>query len=82
MAGRRQFNVYVPTEDEAALERLRELSARTRRPLNRLVLEAISEYVGRHASPPPSFRTFDLGVKKPVRRADVYAERLDQKALG
>ncbi|HAZ27795.1 TPA: hypothetical protein DCY67_04130 [Candidatus Acetothermia bacterium] len=51
MAGRRQFNVYVPTEDEAALERLRELSARTRRPLNRLVLEAISEYVGRHASP-------------------------------
>ncbi len=82
IAERRQLNVYVPTEGEATLERLRDLSRRTGRPLNRLVMEAISEYVRRRTSQQPSFRTFDLGVKEPVRRTDVYEERLDRKVSG
>ena len=79
MASRRQLNIYVPDQGEALLERLRRLSERTGRPINRLVLDAISEYLQRHTPALPPFRTFDLGLKSSLKREDVYQKRLDRK---
>jgi len=78
-AARHQLNIYVPERDEHLLDRLRRLSARTGTPINRLVLEAISDYLGRHTPSTPAFRTFDLGLKGPWERTALYEERLDKK---
>ena len=79
MASRRQLNIYVPDQGEALLERLRRLSERTGRSINRLVLDAISEYLQRHTPALLSFRAFDLGLKSPLKREDLYRKRLDRK---
>jgi hypothetical protein len=76
---RHQLNIYVPEREKDLLVRLRRLSARTGKPINRLVLEAISEYLRRHTPSAPAFRTFDLGLKGPWERADLYQERLKDK---
>jgi len=73
------LNIYVPEREKDLLVRLRRLSARTGKPINRLVLEAISEYLRRHTPSAPAFRTFDLGLKGPWERADLYQERLKDK---
>ena len=78
-AARHQLNVYVPVRDKDLLARLRRLSARTGKPINRLVLEAISDYLRRYTPTAPAFRTFDLGLKGPWKRADLYEERLEGK---
>ncbi len=76
---RYQLNIYVPAQDKDLLARLRRLSARTGKPINRLVLEAISDYLHRHTPTAPAFRAFDLGLKGPWERADLYEERLKGK---
>ena len=76
---RHQLNIYVPEREKDLLVRLRRLSARTGKPINRLVLEAISEYLRRHTPSAPTFRTFALGLKGPWERADLYKERLKDK---
>ncbi|NOX44536.1 MAG: ribbon-helix-helix domain-containing protein [Caldiserica bacterium] len=73
------MNIYVPERNRDLLDRLRRLSARTGKPINRLVLEAISDYLRHHAPLTPAFRTFDLGLKGPWERADLYEKRLDKK---
>jgi len=78
-AARHQLNIYVPERNKDLLDRLRRLSARTGKPINRLVMEAISDYLRRHALPTSTFRTFDLGLKGPWERANLYEERLDKK---
>lgn len=79
MRAGQQLNIYVPVQGKDLLERLRQLSKRTDKPINRLVLEAISEYLERHSPVAPSFRAFDLGLKGPWKREELYRDWLERK---
>ena len=73
------MNIYVPADKLDAVERLRRLSKSTGKPINLLVVDAITQYLHKQALPKAEFRSFDLKVKKPVRREEIYEEQLTRK---
>jgi len=79
MSRGKQLNIYVPANKIQAVERLRRLSKSTGRPINLLVVNAITQYL--HAQTPSEvrFRSFDLKVKRPVRREEIYEQQLTRK---
>ena len=75
----KQFNIYVPMERLDAVERLRRLSKRTGKPINWLVVDAITQYLNKESPSNARFRSFELKVKNPVRREEIYEEQLGRK---
>jgi len=75
----KQLNIYVPMERLDAVERLRRLSKRTGKPINWLVVDAISQYLNKESPSNARFRSFELKVKNPVRREEIYEEQLGRK---
>ena len=75
----KQLNIYVPMEKLDAVERLRRLSKRTGKPINWLVVDAITQYLNEESPSNAEFRSFELKVKKPVRREEIYEEQLGRK---
>ena len=75
----KQLNIYVPLEKLGAVERLRRLSKSTGKPINWLVVDAITQYLDAHTAPMARFRSFELKVKSPVRREEIYEEQLGRK---
>ncbi len=79
MARGKQLNIYIPADKVDAVERLRRLSQSTGKPINWLVVDAITEYLNRQSVSSAKFRSFDLKVKHPVRREEIYEEHLKRK---
>ena len=75
----KQLNIYVPAGKLDAVEQLRRLSKSTGKPINLLVVDAITQYLHEQAPSKAQFRSFDLKVKKPVRRKEIYEEQLTRK---
>lgn len=75
----KQLNIYVPMEKLDTVERLRRLSKRTGRPINWLVVDAITQYLNEDSPSNSEFRSFELNVKNPVRRDEIYEEQLGRK---
>lgn len=75
----KQLNIYVPLERLDTVERLRRLSKRTGKPINWLVVDAITQYLNRESPSNARFRSFELKVKNPVRREAIYEEQLGRK---
>jgi len=75
----KQLNIYVPLERLDTVERLRRLSKRTGKPINWLVVDAITQYLNEESPSNTEFRSFELKVKNPVRREEIYEEQLGRK---
>ena len=75
----KQLNIYVPTEKLDAVERLRRLSKSTGKPINWLVVDAITQYLNKESPSNAKFRSFALKVKSRVRREEIYEEQLERK---
>ena len=75
----KQLNIYVPADKANAVERLRRLSKNTGKPINQLVVDAIVQYLNEQRRTDVQFRSFDLKVKRPFRRQDLYEQQLDHK---
>jgi len=75
----KQLNIYVPMEKLDTVERLRRLSKRTGRPINWLVVDAITQYLNEESPSNSEFRSFELNVKNPVCRDEIYEEQLGRK---
>jgi hypothetical protein len=75
----KQLNIYVPMEKLDAVERLRRLSKRTGKPINWLVMDAITQYLNEESPANSEFRSFDLKVKRPIHREEIYEEQLGRK---
>ena len=75
----KQLNVYVPADKLDAVERLRRLSKSTGKPINLLVVDAITQYLHEQTPSKDQFRRFDLNVRSPVGREDIYDEQLARK---
>ncbi len=75
----KQLNIYVPADKLDAVERLRRLSKRTGKPINWLVVDAITQYLHEQTPSKVQFRSFELKVKNPVRREEIYEEQLARK---
>ncbi len=75
----KQLNIYVPMEKLGAVERLRRLSKSTGKPINWLVVDAITQYLDARTASKARFRSFELKVKSPVRREEIYEEQLGRK---
>jgi len=75
----KQLNIYVPLERLDAVERLRRLSKRTGKPINWLVVDAITQYLNKQSPSNARFRSFELKVKNPVCREEIYEEQLGRK---
>ena len=75
----KQLNLYIPADKLDAVERLRRLSKSTGKPINLLVMDAITQYLHEQTPSKDQFRRFDLNVRSPVRREDIYDEQLARK---
>ena len=75
----KQLNIYVPADKVEAVERLRRLSKNTGKPINLMVVDAITQYLHEQTPSNVQFRSFDLKVKKPIHREEIYEERLARK---
>jgi predicted DNA-binding protein len=75
----KQLNIYVPMEKLDAVERLRRLSKSTGKPINWLVVDAITQYLNKESPSNAEFRSFELKVKSRVRREEIYEEQLERK---
>jgi len=75
----KQLNIYVPADKLDAVERLRRLSKSMGKPINWSVVDAITQYLNVQTPPDARFRSFDLKVKNPVRREEIYEEQLERK---
>ena len=75
----KQLNIYVPADKLDTVDRLRRLSKKTGKPINLLVVDAITNYLHEQTPSESHFRSFDLGVKRPVRRKEIYEEQLARK---
>ena len=75
----KQLNIYIPADKVEAVERLRRLSKSTGKPINSLVVDAITKYLQEQTPSKAQFRSFDLKVKKPIHREEIYGERLSRK---
>jgi hypothetical protein len=79
MSRGKQLNVYVPADKLDAVERLRRLSKTTGKPINWLVVDAITQYLNEQKPPNARFRSFDLKVRSPIRREEIYEQQLARK---
>jgi len=75
----KQLNIYVPADKLDAVERLRRLSKSTGKPINFLVVDAITQYLHEQTPSKVQFRSFDLKVKRPIHRKEIYEEQLARK---
>lgn len=75
----KQLNIYIPADKINTVERLRRLSKSTGKPINWLVVDAITQYLNKQHTPNVRFHTFKLKVKRPIRRAEIYEEQLERK---
>ena len=75
----KQLNIYVPADKLDAVERLRRLSKRTGKPINSLVVDAITQYLHEQMPSKAQFRSFDLKVKSPIHREEIYEKQLARK---
>ena len=75
----KQLNIYVPADKVEAVERLRRLSKSTGKPINLPVVDAITKYLHEQTLSKAQFCSFDLKVKRPVRRKEIYEEQLTRK---
>ncbi|MEA3238876.1 MAG: hypothetical protein U9Q94_03735 [Candidatus Bipolaricaulota bacterium] len=75
----KQLNIYVPADKLDAVERLRRLSKSTGKPINFLVVDAITQYLHEQTPSKVQFRSFDLNVKPPIHREEIYEEQLARK---
>ncbi|MEW6173878.1 MAG: hypothetical protein AB1510_12595 [Bacillota bacterium] len=71
-----QFNIYVPESKKELLESLERVSTLTGKSKSELVIEALERHLP--AVPPPPLGRFNLGASRNIRRADLYAERLEK----
>jgi len=79
MSRGKQLNIYVPADKIQEVERLRRLSKSTGKPINLLVVEAITQYLHEQTASEVRFRSFDLKVKRPIRREEIYEQQLARK---
>jgi len=79
MSRGKQLNIYVPADKIQAVERLRRLSKSTGKPINLLVVDAITQYLHEQTPSKFRFRSFDLKVKRPIRREEIYEQQLTRK---
>ena len=79
MARGKQLNIYVPAGRIEVVDRLRRLSKNTGKPINLLVVDAITQYLHEQTPYKPLFRSFDLKLKRPISREDIYEEQLTRK---
>jgi len=79
MSRGKQLNIYVPADKIQAVERLRRLSKSTGKPINLLVVDAITQYLHEQTPSEVRFRSFDLKVKTPIRREEIYEQQLTRK---
>ena len=79
MSRGKQLNIYVPADKIQEVERLRRLSKSTGKPINLLVVDAITQYLNEQTPSEVLFRSFDLKVKRPVRREEIYEQQLARK---
>jgi len=79
MSRGKQLNIYVPADKIQEVERLRRLSKSTGKPINLLVVDAITQYLNEQTPSEVRFRSFDLKVKRPVRREEIYEQQLTRK---
>jgi len=79
MSRGKQLNVYIPADKLDAVERLRRLSKSTGKPINGLVVDAITQYLNEQKPPNACFRSFDLKVRSPNRRQEIYEQQLARK---
>jgi|AntAceMinimDraft_16_1070373.scaffolds.fasta_scaffold16651_1 hypothetical protein len=75
----KQLNIYVPADKIEAVDGLRRLSEHTGKPINWLVVDAITQYVNKESPSNADFRSFELKVKSRVRRDEIYEEQLERK---
>lgn len=75
----KQLNIYVPADKLDAVERLRRLSKLTGKPINFLVVDAITQYLNKESPSNAEFRSFELKVKRPIHREEIYEEQLARK---
>ncbi|WP_165847632.1 ribbon-helix-helix protein, CopG family [Ammonifex thiophilus] len=71
-----QFNIYVPEAKKSLLELLDKVSALTGRSKSELVIEALEKYLADAALPP--LGRFAIGISREIKRADLYAKRLER----
>ena len=74
-----QLNLYIPKREEAVVKALERLAREQGKPKNELVLEALRKYLEEQTRP-PALGSHDLGVREPIRRADLYEDRLGRRA--
>jgi len=79
MSRGKQLNIYVPADKIQEVERLRRLSKSTGKPINLLVVDAITQYLNEQTPSEVRFRSFDLKVKRPIRREEIYEQQLARK---
>lgn len=70
-----QLNIYVPNDRAHLLELLAEISKRTGRAKNELVLEALERFL-RSGEGRPQLGRYDLGRVKIGHRGELYSKRL------
>jgi len=66
-----QMNIYVPRDKESVVTELERAAARTGRPKNEIVLEAIENYLV-EASQAIELDSLSLGKVKSVTRKELY----------
>lgn len=77
-----QLNIHVPRDREALIAELEAEASNSGRAKNQIVLDALAVYLGsrRRGRRRPQLRAWNLGVREPLRRADIYDERAETKA--
>ena len=76
-----QLNIYIPDEKKTTIEKVRHLAELQGKPLYRLVLEVLEEYLSQDQPTRTQFRTFHLGgATREMKK--LYRERLAHKRAG
>ncbi len=75
-----QLNVHVPKDREDLIRELDDAVTKLERPKSEIVLDAVERYLAdlhrrRGARRAVEIPTFDLGVPRTMRRADIYDDR-------
>lgn len=78
-----QLNIYVPKDKEKLVEEVARIARRERRSKNKIILQAVGEYVREHAAGKAAFGVYSLGAKAgALDRRQLYEEYLDEKSGG
>jgi len=73
-----QLNLYIPKGEEGVVRALERVAREQGRRKNEVVLDALRKYL-RERNEAPQLGVHHLGVREPIRRSELYEDRLDRQ---